>query len=148
MLALLLTLIMSNLILLVLVINKPEHIGPRHRQERKIKAMIISKLEFDEQQSMAYEDLIKEHRNELSNAQESIEAATHALFTTLKADQSNQHIQDSLIHTISTAHVKINRAHVQHFQKLKNLCKPEQIGNFIALCDQLQMNFGTHHPPK
>jgi len=147
-LALLLTLIISNLILLVLVIKKPNHDRPKHRQEGKMKTMIINKLELDEQQSIAYEALIKKHRYELSEAEKSIQTATQALFTTLKKDQSNEQLQDSLIHTISAAHAAINQAHVLHFQQLKDLCKPEQKGNFIALCDELQMNFGAHHPPK
>ncbi|MAZ36593.1 MAG: hypothetical protein CL842_03990 [Crocinitomicaceae bacterium] len=136
-------LLISNLATLFFVMqkgkHKPFHDGP--------KSIIIEKLAFDEDQTLAYEKLIDQHRTNIKTCDKKIIQLKKELYSLLQT-QSNEQYVDSLTSEISFIQKQIETIHFHHFNDIKSLCKPEQISNFNVLVGELEILFNKKSLPK
>ncbi|MCC7246795.1 MAG: periplasmic heavy metal sensor [Saprospiraceae bacterium] len=113
--------------------------GPRER--------IIKRLQFDESQAKAYNDLINGHRQAIRQKDDEIAAARQELYALLATNDTSA--RDSLIARVSALQAQVENIHFNHFNDIKQLCKPDQIANFNALAGELETLFGKNkHPEK
>jgi periplasmic protein CpxP/Spy len=130
-------LVVSNLILLwFLVFHKPN--GPRPGRQQHV---IIKKLKFDKNQVEAYQKLIEGHRTIISKSDEQLTALKTQLYKTMQSVQTNADA-DSLIHEIAKIQMQVEQTHYNHFEDIKQLCKPDQVPAFDSLCVDLSNLFG------
>jgi protein CpxP len=137
-------LIISNLATLYFVMQKGKH---KHFGQGP-KKVIIEKLDFDENQIVAYEKLIDQHRIEIRAKDQKIIQIKKELYRLLNKSNSIQET-DSLTKEIGREQQEIERIHFNHFKDIKSICKPEQIPYFELLVDELDMLFNKNiHPRK
>lgn len=104
---------------------------------------IIRKLHFDEQQVQAYEDLIRAHRASLHEINRETIALKKELYQSLLRPVNS----DSLIDLISLQQRKVEKVNLNHFQAIRQLCRPDQQAYFQQLVSELGQLFNEHHPP-
>jgi periplasmic protein CpxP/Spy len=128
----------------------PPNRMPQAEQKGGPKEIIIEKLHFDKEQVIAYEALIVEHRELVKGLKDSISNTKNNLYQSLKTETFVG--KDSLINILSVLQKRIELVHYEHFAQVKKLCKPEQMGNFNNLTNELAVYFttekkGTPPPP-
>ncbi len=139
-------LLLSNILLVVFMMKGRGHAdGPNnHPMPRKI---IIERLHFDENQIKQYDELIQQHRKNITEREKSLMDLKNNLYSTLKAEE-NKTVTDSLINSISKIQKEIEYVHYAHFGDIKTLCKPEQIKDYNELVNELARMFSPPPPPK
>jgi len=134
-------LLVSNILIVMLLFFKndkpPMHHGPRN--------IIIEKLQFDEQQIIAYDQLIQWHRAEINKNEQEMMKIKNQLYALLNENE-NLEKKDSLIHELSLAQKQIESVHFKHFMDIKQMCKPEQQEAFIELSKEIASLFAPPHP--
>ncbi len=114
------------------------------------KKIIIQKLSFDPNQISAYELLIENHKESISNSEEKLRDSKNKLYATLN-DNEPSPLVDSLMKNISIVQQTIEETHYKHFLDIKMLCKPEQQKAFLELTKDIAKLFapaGRHRPKK
>ncbi|MBK9762937.1 MAG: hypothetical protein IPO87_06130 [Flavobacteriales bacterium] len=132
--------------LAMLFLGRPGHHRPQRGEGPK--AVIIERLQFDPKQVESYEVLIKEHQAAI-NLQDGIMMATRsALYLCLEG--SNMEKRDSLLSVIAAVQWEIEETHVEHFGKIRALCRADQLSAFDTLSTDLAGYFsrGKGGPPK
>jgi periplasmic protein CpxP/Spy len=117
----------------------PGHGGP--------KMIIIERLHFDETQQKQYESLIEEHHsktNELRDASGKLHKELYSLLVEAAPDKAKA---DSLVIQISENQKAMDYLNFDHFQKIRSICRPEQIKDFNILARDLSELFGPKGPP-
>lgn len=111
------------------------------------KLIIIERLHFDETQVAAYETLIKAHQSAIHHTEDSIRITKNQLYATLTIEGHAG--KDSLITKLSDLQQQIEEIHYNHFTDIRKLCKPDQLGDFNRLTDDLArfFNQGKKRPP-
>jgi protein CpxP len=135
------TLVVINMgVLSFLVLVKPPLKRPMPRE------VIIEKLNLDELQTTAYDKLIKQHRNAISEKQKGIQQAKNELYSILTTDNvADKHV---LMKKLALLQKDVEEINFQHFVALKNICKPEQMNNFTELSQDLAKLFSPKPPNK
>jgi periplasmic protein CpxP/Spy len=123
---------------------------PQAEQKGGPKQIIINKLHFSKEQVVAYEAIIVEHREAVKGLKDSINDTKNNLYQSLKTETFVG--KDSLIDLLSNLQKRIESVHYEHFTQIKKLCKPEQMGDFNKLTNELAIYFttekkGTPPPP-
>ena len=129
-------LIISNLATVFFVMQKrnykPYNDGP--------KKIIIEKLAFDKEQTVAYEKLIDQHKKDIRTNDQKIIQLKKELYSLLLEGNTKQKI-DSLTIEIGRTQQEIERIHLNHFKDIKTICTPEQMPNFDLLVGELAILF-------
>ena len=136
-------LLISNLLTLFFIIPKGKH---KHFGNGP-KSIIIEKLNLDEQQIFAYEQLIDQHRKNIKASDKKIIQLKKELYGSLQTE-SNEQYADSLTSEIGSIQKQIETIHFNHFNDIKALCKPEQLDEFNELVDELEFLFSNKKHPK
>ncbi len=102
--------------------------------------IIIEKLHFNNDQTIAYDTLISLHRIDIREQDQIIRQLKNNLYSALNSPFDTLR-NDSLITLIGNAQQNIERIHYHHFQDIKKLCKPEQQKSFEALTKELSSMF-------
>ncbi len=122
---------------------------PRLRAEGP-KKIIIHRLHFGAQQATQYEMLINKHQEIIHLLEDSIRSAKNNLYKTLTT--TNHPGKDSLIGQLSHLQQQIELTNYSHFEAIRKLCKPDQIGDFNKLTEDLARFFDRRKnnlpPPK
>jgi periplasmic protein CpxP/Spy len=133
----------------VLFFTKPEFPmmdqGPRGEGPKKI---IIERLHFDEQQQKEYELLVNEHKSKTQELHTASRAMHDELYLLLKSEPVDESKASSIIQSIADNQKSVEELNLNHFQKIKALCKPEQIKDFNLLVDDLGKLFAPKGPPR
>jgi periplasmic protein CpxP/Spy len=119
-----------------LLLNKPplpERAAPFAKEAPRKK--IIELLHFDEEQVKQYEELIRQHRESIKSLRDNLRETKSNLYQSLK--EGNGANKDSLINELGMLQEKIETVHYNHFMEIKKLCKPDQLGYFNTLTDEL-----------
>jgi periplasmic protein CpxP/Spy len=119
----------------------PPHGMPQAEQKGGPKEIIIEKLHFSKEQVVAYEAIIVEHREAVRGLKDSISDTKNNLYQSLKTEAFVG--KDSLINLLSALQKRIELVHYNHFTQIKKLCKPEQMGDFNTLTNELAVYFTT-----
>lgn len=126
--------IILNIILLIRILSpQGKHEGPRNE--------VIERLKFTDEQIVAYDVLIKNHREEVKRLSNAIQVAKHNSINRLK--ESN--IQPSL-EEIGQLHLKMEELHWNHFMEIKELCNDSQKQSFDQLVEDLARMFAPKRP--
>lgn len=136
---LVISLILSNALLLFLLFGKPRKDG-RFGEDRP-KNMVIEKLRFDKNQIAEYEKLIQNHRHQIREKDDEILKLKNELYSDLKNSQQNSAKNDSIIAKIADVQKQVEYIHFQHFLEIKKLCRPEQKAYFDQLADEISAIF-------
>ncbi len=119
---------------------------PPNGRPQEPKQVIIEKLGFDDTQIEAYLNLIKQHRELSSTIDTDIKGLKTKLYATLK-QENQQKITDSLTAEIGKLQVEIEKINYMHFQEIKAICKPDQLPQFNAFCDEITDIFNQKRMP-
>lgn len=119
--------------------NGPQHEGP--------KKIIIERLHFDNKQEEVYSVIVDEHRAKSRELNKRGRDLHDELYVLLLEYSLNALKADSLILEIAENQKAIDYLNLEHFQKIKAICKPNQINDFNDLVSDLTKLFSPH-PPK
>ena len=98
--------------------------GSKHRRIEP-RQLIISKLDFDNNQVIKYDQLIQGHQKSIRNLDKKIHDKKSTLLSLLKND-STSNKEDIIISEIASLHKEIEQTHMAHFREIKKLCNPDQ----------------------
>lgn len=130
--------------------HRSMHMGnrpPRHGEEGP-KRIIIERLGLDEAQQTAYEEIIKEHREKRRELDQHNHHLHDQLYALLKTSELNLAMKDSLMAEIAANQKNMDHLNFSHFQKIRSLCKADQVKKFDALVDDLGDLFKSGGPPR
>jgi len=133
-------LLASNLLLIGFLVLKPKQHPPKPERPKNI---IIEKLKFDKSQIESYQNLIDNHIQEVKAAERKLNDAKTLYYQTLKSGN-----KEVALEVLLAAQKEIEQIHFNHFEDIKNLCKPEQLEKFNELVDELGRLFSSQKPPK
>ncbi len=120
---------------------------PNHGGKEGPKKIIIEKLHFDESQTKAYEVLIDAHRKDIQRSETQMMALKNQLYGSLQTGK-NTDASDSLILEIGRVQMEMEDINFNHFNEIKQLCKPDQLIYFDELCGEIASLFNHKpHPP-
>ena len=136
---LIITLVCTNLFLVFILFSRGHHPEP--------KKHIIKKLNFDKEQVMKYENLIREHRHKISSLDQKIKDLKVNLYTSLSKPE-NSVLPDSLSSEIAVLQKEIEMTHYNHFKEIQKICRKEQIPAFVTLSNDLAELFSKRGPRK
>jgi len=124
--------------------------GP-HMMDRpgpdKPDEMIIHKLNLNEQQIKQFDELKKEHRNQVESLQETSRKLHDELFGLLKESSVDVNKKNVLIEQISENQKELDNATFQHFEKLRGILSEEQKKQFSQFIDEIARSF-KQKPPR
>jgi Spy/CpxP family protein refolding chaperone len=121
---------------------------PPHGGRPKPKEIIVEKLNFDTKQQVDYDQLIQQHRKEITTTEDHIKSAKNELYLLLNDESVDVAKKDSLISLLSNYQKEIETIHFNHFRDIKKLCKPEQLNDFNDLTEELSRLFSKPHRPR
>jgi hypothetical protein len=133
-------LVMMNLLLVGLMVT---HNPDRDRRDEP-KRIIIERLGFDEQQINDYEKLIDWHRSKMRESREKTTQLKNQLYSTLNGKDTTVST-DSLMAEIGRVQQDMEHVHYQHFQDIRNLCRPDQLPAFDQLTTEIADLFTPPH---
>lgn len=137
-----LVLLLSNLFLVYMLINGPGKMRPNQGP----KKLIVERLHFDANQVKAYDLLIEDHRQKISQFDEQMNLLRKELYAQLAA-AINDEKRAQLLTELSQTQKEIEAIHFDHFLDIKDLCKPEQLAKFEELTKELMELFARKVPP-
>jgi protein CpxP len=117
---------------------------PPHGRGPEPKTEIARRLDLDEKQREAYEQLIRVHRDTISALEEDIHRTKKQLYAQLSG-QAAGNAADSLTGRLGAVQVRIERIHFEHFRALRGVCRPEQLPAFDSLANDLERIFQPPH---
>jgi len=110
--------------------------------------LIINKLKLNEAQVKQFEELKKEHRQQIDLLQDSSRKYHDEYFGLLKYPQSDSIKANSLLDKIARNQVEIDKITYTHFEKIKAICDPEQKKLFDNFIDEIARSFKPPMPKK
>lgn len=131
-----------------LMLQKPMHppgVLPMSGAQQGPRQLIIDKLHLDTTQVARYEELILDHKARVKVLDEEINTTKNKLYITLAEEA--QPGKDSLISHLGDLQKEVEKAHYNHFESIKGLCRPDQQGDFQALTMELARYFPPMKTP-
>lgn len=128
--------------LLFMFMSKPPMHGPGGEGPKQI---IIDRLNFDESQQKKYSELVEDHRAKSKELNKNSRDLHNKLYELLKENVINKIEADSLIDVIADNQKAIDNLNLDHFQKIKSICKDKQLNLFDSLVDDLTHLFSPDH---
>ncbi|MDO8999998.1 MAG: hypothetical protein Q7W45_09555 [Bacteroidota bacterium] len=143
------SLLLINLGILAIMFFKhgPPPMGKMAHSEGP-KKIIIERLKFDAEQQKQYEVIITEHKTKTKELNKKSRELHDDLFSLLINNTIDKTISDSLIQTIANNQKAIDNLNFEHFQKIKAICKNEQIERYNNFVLELTHLFGPPNEPK
>ena len=111
------------------------------------KQLIIDRLHFDDAQQKQYDLFIDEHKKKTNELHDASREMHNQLFSLLKSESIDKTKSDAIIQQIADNQKAIDNLNFDHFQKIKSICKPNQLEDFNELADELAELFGPKGPP-
>ncbi|MES2560571.1 MAG: periplasmic heavy metal sensor [Bacteroidota bacterium] len=140
--------LLTTLVVLLLLINiatiagiwkliDPHTLGLMPPPPPSPKEFIISKLNLDEEQQKVFEELRKEHFEQMQGLQEQIREEKDAMYDLLKS--ANPDTTQTYLHIakIMQSEERLERITFDHFRKVRAICNEEQQQHFDAIIDQV-----------
>lgn len=115
------------------------------------KQLIIERLNFDTEQQKQYSLLVDEHRSKMRGLNKASREMHDELYSQLKNTIIDKANVDSIIQKISENQTALDNLNFDHFQKIKTICKTDQLDRYNALVEDLTQLFSPHGhgpPPK
>ena len=91
---------------------------------------LINELKLDKVQQEKFMELVKEHRGQVESIRKNIKAAKDSLFALIRNDQASDSMKQAAADAASKLTSQIDVLTVNHFQKVRKICTPEQQSKF------------------
>ena len=111
------------------------------------KDFLIKELKLDTVQQEKLELLVKEHRSAVEQLREKVKGAKDNLFDLLKEPSTTDSVKKAAAAAVSTITEEIDLLTLNHFQKVRALCNPEQKKKFDEIIHQVTGMMGQQRPP-
>lgn len=127
----------------IVVVMRPAAGQDKHQQRGEgPKHFITERLGFDATQQHEYELIIHEHRSGADALNRESRDLHNELYLLLKEEPVNKTKADSIIERIAMNQKATDELNFGHFQKIKAICRNEQVEKFNALAAELAGLFG------
>jgi protein CpxP len=145
-------LLVINLITLIFIFtNKREHHhdprGNQSHQNEGPKKIIIDFLNFDSSQQKQYEVIIKDHQFKMKEFNRKSRELHDQLYSLLTAVDIDKTKSDTIIQQIAENQKELDNLNFDHFQKIKAICKSDQLKMFNGLVIDLTHLFRPKNGP-
>lgn len=128
-------LFLSNVVFIALFLKAP------HRRHLDPKQTIIKELKLKNDQVIAYEVLIKQHRKQTLALKDSIYNLETTLFSSIS--KNDVALQQSTLSEIGAIHANAALVNMRHFEEIRNLCDSSQLVLFHSLAPNLASIFSN-----
>jgi periplasmic protein CpxP/Spy len=108
---------------------------------------LIEQLNFNEQQQQQCEVLAKEHRLKAQALRPKIRAAKDAMFELVKQQGVSDSVKQAAAEKASLYMKELDLYTLEHFEKVRALCNPQQQKKFDEILDQLTKVIANQRPP-
>jgi Spy/CpxP family protein refolding chaperone len=109
------------------------------------KQFIIDKLDLSEEQQKIFEELRKEHFEEIDRLQASIIDEKEAMYDLLKSNTPDTIATYNHMATMMRDEERLERLTIEHFRKVRAICDDEQKQHFDVIIDKImKMTNKTH----
>ena len=112
------------------------------------KEFLIKELKLDTKQQAGLEILVKEHRQAAEQIRRKIKEAKESFFDLLKDANIADSAKQAAAKTISISTEELDLLTLTHFQKVRNLCTPEQQKKFDEIIHQVTSMIRQAPPPQ
>lgn len=113
---------------------------------------IEQELGFSEDQKKQFQQLIREHQQQMRPLSDQLRDTRKAYFDILKEEtpnaDNNQNKADSINRRIGQLHQELNRVNFEHFKDIRGICTPSQIENYTKLLEKMGQRIGGPPPPR
>lgn len=96
----------------------------------------MERLNLNDQQQQEFQSLVKDHRKAVKDKQQKLLVAKQELYQSLGNTATTQET-DKLLLQVDRAQQEMERLHFNHFEAVRNLCRPDQMKAFQSLTDEL-----------
>jgi Spy/CpxP family protein refolding chaperone len=141
-------LILLNTSILVLVLAQPHPPRPDEQHRPDPKNVIISELQFDAAQQAAFATSMHKHHDQIEQLDERLLATRQQLYQLLATNQPDLAKKSEYMQQDLQIQAQIEETHWQHFQEIKQICRPDQLPKFAQLTTKFSQLFSKKgHPP-
>ncbi len=128
-------LLISNIVLLVLFLNKKPEIKPETRG--RFTEFLRKDIGFQEEQIKEFEALKDNHRQKMKLLFDDLQKTKTNFFLQLRESDSTNFNLDSAAALIGDRQAALDKQIYSHFRRLRTLCNPEQLQKFDSLFPQV-----------
>lgn len=111
------------------------------------KDFLIAELKLDTKQQEQFLVLVKEHREAVEQLRAKVKEAKNNFFDLLKQKQVTDSVKKTAAAAVSTITEQIDLLTLNHFQKVRELCNPEQQKKFDEIIHQVTSMMGQQRAP-
>jgi Spy/CpxP family protein refolding chaperone len=125
--------LLTWLVLLLVIINigsmifiwmgKPKHEKP---MQGSPKDFLSRELKFDEKQQVQFNKLVDEHRDQANEVRKKIKEEKEEMYGLLKSSDITDSLKISAVAHVAEATKELDLITLNHFEKVRNICTPEQ----------------------
>lgn len=123
-------LIILNIILMINVWKRPDHMPPPHHMEGGPANLIIEELKLSTDQIKEFDKLKHAHQSAMRELNDKGREIRTQYFDLLKQDQPDQKTKDDLVSEIAANQKAIETVTFDHFKEVRKLCNPDQKKRF------------------
>ena len=109
---------------------------------------LIKELKLDTKQQEQLEVLVKEHRVAAQQLRRKTKEAKESFFDLLKQTNITDSAKQTAAKAVSVSTEELDLLTLNHFQKIRALCTPEQQKKFDEIIHQVIAMMGQPRPPK
>lgn len=129
-------LLIINLALIGFMLTRVKQIGNNRPNPREV---VINKLGFDDEQTAAFEEVIKSHREVMNGKEHEARQLKVQLNNLLMTEDTAK--ADTIATAIAAKHKEIQLEFFNHFIEVKKICKPDQMEKYDVFVDELNTIF-------
>jgi len=111
------------------------------------KEFLIKELGLDASQQQQFDKLVAEHRQAVNALREQVKEKKDALFELIKNTTATDSVKQAAASAVSAVTEQIDMLTVNHFQKVRALCTPEQQKRFDAIIHDITKMMAQPRPP-
>jgi hypothetical protein len=142
---LVLLLIVANAITITMFwVNKKQH-PPANPAPNEF---LIKELKLDKSQQEKLDLLVKEHRGQVESIRGKLKQAKDKLFSMVKAPETSDSVKHVAAADISKLTEEIDLFTLAHFQKVRNICNPEQQKKFDEIIGEVTAMMAPRPPQR
>ena len=119
----------------------------KERPQGHAKEFLVTELDLDAAQQKQFDILRKEHRRGVDSLRGELKRAKDELFDLVKNPAVNDSMKSASAEAVSRITQKIDLFTVEHFQKVRALCRPDQQKRFDEILHQVTTMMGPPPPP-
>jgi periplasmic protein CpxP/Spy len=108
---------------------------------------LIKELKLDTKQQEHLDVLVKEHRQQAERLRGKTREAKESFFDLLKQANVTDSAKQSAAKAVSVSTEELDLLTLNHFQKIRALCTPEQQKKFDEIIHQVTSMMGQQRPP-